>query len=632
MAGWTVPGYTETRVLGTGETGRIVEAVHDASGDRVTITYPGAKLCSDPAFRERFRDEAERLASLAHPNVVRVRELVETAAAVALISEAVEGATLRRVLATSAPLTPEAALAVLKASLAGLGAAQEVGVVHRDYQPSNVVIGTDGVGAVGGFGLAVRTEAMMPAAGTPSYMAPELWEGATPRSVTDMYAVTATFYECLTGRVPYAADSVFELQTLHRAAPIPVADVPAAVRPLLAQGLAKTPVERPADTADFLAELEAAAVVEFGMEWEERGRWELAALVAAVAAVATVATIPEEEAVAEAPTSVLPVVAGAGAGAAAVAGASDGQTIWYREDGSSDSSDEDGEGMGRGTKAGLAAAAIAVIGAVVAAVAFAPGKHAAAATGPSGQLVVTPTDSSSVTDDSSPGLAAGGAPTPGSSSADSSSPAKTATSGPTSPTSATTTVTAPLSSATPIGLPLSSPGPTGPGPSYPPPPSTTVPSTPPGSTGPTTPPSVAVTVSADAAIANGKYHGPCPPADLPTGTVTFTVAGLPAGGTVPITYHWRLAGGGAGGAAGGTVGGGATITAHDGSVSDQFKVWDDQRAQKGLSGTVDITWSAPGTSGGTTSAGSVDVACTPSGGGTGTGPTSSTGNSTGTTS
>jgi len=398
LAGWTVPGYTETRVLGTGETGRIVEAVHDASGDRVTITYPGAKPCSDPAFRERFRDEAERLAGLAHPSVVRVRELVETAAAVALISEAVEGATLRRVLATSAPLTPEAALAVMKASLAGLGAAQEVGVVHRDYQPSNVVITADGVGEVGGFGLAVRTEAMMPAAGTPSYMAPELWEGATPRSVTDMYAVTATFYECLTGRVPYAADSVFELQTLHRAAPIPVADVPAAVRPLLAQGLAKTPVERPADTADFLAELEAAAVVEFGMEWEERGRRELAALVAAVAA------IPEEEAVAEAPTSVLPVVAGAGAGAAAVAGASDGQTIWYREDGSPnspdspDSPDDDAEGMGLGTKAGLAAAAIAVIGAVVAAVAFSPGKHAAAATGPSAQLVTTRTASSPVGD------------------------------------------------------------------------------------------------------------------------------------------------------------------------------------------------------------------------------------------
>jgi serine/threonine protein kinase len=626
LAGWTVPGYTETRVPDTGEAGRIVEAVHNASGDRVAITYPAPKLYSDPAFRERFSNEAALLAGLEHPNVVRVRELVETATAIALISEAVDGAALRRVLATSAPLRPEAALAIMKASLAGLGAAQGVGVIHRDCQPSNVVITTDGIGKLRGFGLAVRTEAMMPAPGTPSYMAPELWEGATPRSVTDMYAVTATFYECLTGRVPYAADSVFELQTLHRAAPIPVADVPAALGPLIAQGLAKTPVERPADPTEFLAELEAAAVVEFGMEWEERGRRELAALVAA---------LPEGDAADEAPTSVLPVVtaamAGVAAGAATVTGTSAGQTIWYQEDGSPNSSGDDGEGMGRGTKAGLAAAAIAVIGAVVAAVAFSPGKHAAAAAGPSGELISTPSDSSSVGDDSSPGLAAGGAPTPGASSPDGSSPAKSATSGPTTPTSATSAVATPLSSATPIGLPLSSLGSPGPGPSYPPPPplSTTVPSTPPGSTGPSTTPSVAVTVSAGATMTKSTYNGPCPPTDPPTGTVTFTVGGLPAGGTVPITYHWHVVGGGAGGAGGGTVGGGGTVDAHDGPVTQQFTVSDDQHSQKGLSGTVDITWTAPGTPGGTTSAGSVDIVCTPGGGASsGGGPSSTTGSTT----
>ena len=175
-----------------------------------------------------------------------------------------------------------------------------------------MVITPEGVCKVGGFGLAVRTEAMMPAAGSPSYMAPELWEGATPRLVTDMYAATATFYECLTGRVPYTSDSVFELQTLHRAAPIPVADVPAALAPLVAQGLAKAPAERPSSAAGFLAELEAAAVVEYGLEWEERGRRELAAIVAA---------LPEEDPVAEAATSVLPVAVASAAAEAALGGA-----------------------------------------------------------------------------------------------------------------------------------------------------------------------------------------------------------------------------------------------------------------------------------------------------------------------
>ncbi|MBS2538633.1 serine/threonine protein kinase, partial [Catenulispora sp. NF23] len=592
MAGWTVAGYTATGVSspGAGDDGRVVEAVHDATGTRVLITYPDPRLGSDEAFRERFRTEAELLRDVDHPNVVRVRELVATEAGLALITDAVEGATLRRVLATSGPLSPEAALAVMRGSLSGLGAAQDAGVVHRDYQPSNVRVGTEGVCEVTGFGLAVRTEAMMPAAGTPSYMAPELWEGASPRSVTDLYAVTATFYECLTGRVPYTADSVFELQTLHRAAPIPVADVPSALAPLLALGLAKAPVERPADAAGFLAELEAAAAVEYGLEWEERGRRELAALVARVGS---------EDGAA---TSVLPAV-GAGAGEA--------RSIWS-DDGAPESLGDDGAGMGRGTKIGISVAAVAVVGAVLAAVAFSPGKHSTATAGPSGEIV-SASDTSSVIDGSSPGLAAGAGPTPGSRGSDSGTSPTQATSGSSSTSSAT--AKAPPTSgagATPIGVPLPSSSSMGSLPSYPsaPPPSSGSPTTAVGSSTPSTTPSVTVTVSASATMTNSSYSGPCPPTDPPTGTVTFNVAGLPAGSSEAISYHWRVAGGGTGG-------GWSSVNAQDGSTTERFTISDDPHSQKGMSGTVEVDWSAPGTSGGAATAGSVDIKCT--GGGTGGG-------------
>ena len=642
MAGWTVPGYTEIRVLGTGEAGRIAEAVHDPTGERVAITYPSAKLCSNPAFRARFRTDAELLEGLDHTNVVRVREIVETTADVALITEAVEGAALRRMLGISGPLPPEAALAVLRASLLGLGAADEVGVAHRDYQPSNVVITPEGVGKVGGFGLAVRTEAMMPAAGSPSYMAPELWEGATPRLATDMYAATATFYECLTGRVPYTADSVFELQTVHRAAPIPVADVPPALVPLVTQGLAKDPVERPGSAAGFLAELEAAAVVEYGLEWEERGRRELAAIVAG---------LPEEDATAEAATSVLPVVvasaggevdsggarAGAGAGAGAgAAGAAAGVDAVFGADayagafaGDSDGSDSegsgaggDGSGMGRGAKAGMAALAVAVIGAVVAAVALSPGKHSAAAAGPPGELVSTASGQSSVGDDgASPGIA-GAAPPSGSSSPGSSSGSKPSTGGPTTSTTGATSGSAPGTTGTPIGLPLPTVTSLSPPSSYPTgfPPPTSGASTPGGSSGPPSTSSTAVTISASASMTKSTYTGPCPPTDPPTGTVTFSVSGLPAGGSVLITYKWRVVG-----SSGGTSGGAGSgqVSVHNGSTTQQFTVTDDGHAQRELSGTVEITWTAPGTPGGTTDAGSVDITCTPSGGASGGGGTSS---------
>lgn len=644
MAGWTVPGYTETGVLGTGEAGRVVGAVHDRSGVRVAITYPDPKLCSDPVFRERIRADTDLLTALDHPNVVRVRALVETGTEVALITDAVEGAALRRVLASSGPLSAEAALAVMRGSLLGLGAAHEAGVVHRDYQPSNVMIGTDGAVKVTGFGLAVRNEGMTPAPGTPPYTAPELWEGAAPRAVTDLYAVTATFYECLTGRVPYAAESVFELQTMHRAAPIPVADVPAAVGPLVAQGLAKAPVERPGDAAGFVAELEAAAVVEFGLEWEERGRRELAALVAALpddevvggeaaaGGVAASGTVADEVGAGDA-TQVLPVGPGLG-GSGLDDGRFGGGGLAGGGGGGGHEKPAEHEGMGRGTKVGISVAAVVVIGAVVAAVGFSPGKHASAATGPSDEIVSVPSDQGSSTDGGSPGVAAGARPTTGALGVHGSSSATvTASGGPTPATPGGTTVatSGATATATAIGLPLPTLTASEPLPSYPsgPRPSTSAPTTPGSSSAPpTSSSSVAVSVTASATMTKDAYSGPCPPTDPPTGTVTFTVGGLPTGGTLPISYHWHVAGsGGTGSGSGGTADGSGSgqVDAHDGANTQSFTVTLDPHSQKGLSGTVEITWSAPGTPGGTTSAGSVDITCTPSGASSGDGPTTTSG-------
>lgn len=595
MAGWTVPGYTESRILGTGGTGRLVEAVQDRGGTSVSILYPDPRLWSDEAFRERFRADAELLSAVDHPNIVRVRELAETAtgSAAALITGPIGGTALSAILESSAPLSPEAALAVMRGSLLGVGAAHEAGVVHRDYQPSNVWITSDGMVKLTGFGLAIRTEAMMPAPGTPAYMAPELWEGAAARPASDIYAVTATFYECLTGRVPFAAESVFELQTMHRAAPIPVDDAPSALEPLLLQGLAKTAVERPVDAATFLAELEAAAAVAFGLEWEERGQRELAAVVAGLpdppAAVATVAT-----------------ATGASAGASARASAG------------VPAAPVSSEGMGRGTKAGIAVATFAVLGTVAMAVAFNPGKHASAAAGPPGQMVTVPSDAATPGDAGySPGIAAGGAPRPGAPRTSGTSPSTSETS-PTGTTGTTAPLPAPLTTLTAVGQSIPSLNSTASGPGYPSqnPPPTSPPVTPPSSTGgSSTTTNSAPTVSASATMTSSTYSGPCPPTDPPAGTVTFTVSGLTSAGPLAITYHWRVVGGGASGNSGGS--GSGEVDARNGTTAPQpFTIVDDPHDQNGLSGTVEITWTAAGTPGGSTSAGSVDITCTPSGGST----------------
>ncbi|MET9506586.1 protein kinase [Streptomyces sp. NPDC006622] len=280
MDAWAVPGYSESLELGTGASGRVVLAVHEPTGVPVAVKYLSESLRTRPGFVHGFRAEAELLAGLRSPHVAGLYEYVEATNGAAIVMELVDGVSLRTALARQGPLSPEAALVVLKGSLLGLADAHRVGVVHRDYKPENVLVSPEGVSKLVDFGIAVDAGVRAGVAGTPAYMAPEQWTGAPASPAGDVYAATATFFECLTGRRPYAGDNLGELALRHVEGAIPVEEVPEAVRPLVGRGLAKSPVHRPSDAAAFVAELEGIAVAAYGTEWEERGRGRLAALVA----------------------------------------------------------------------------------------------------------------------------------------------------------------------------------------------------------------------------------------------------------------------------------------------------------------------------------------------------------------
>ena len=91
-----------------------------------------------------------------------------------------------------------------------------------------------------------------------------------------MYAATATFFECLTGRPPFRGDTAAALMYQHMSEPVPVDAVPEPVRPLVAAGMAKQPGDRPADAATFVAVLSTVAAEAYGPRWHERGRSHLA--------------------------------------------------------------------------------------------------------------------------------------------------------------------------------------------------------------------------------------------------------------------------------------------------------------------------------------------------------------------
>jgi formylglycine-generating enzyme required for sulfatase activity len=228
-----VPGYEVESVLGRGGMGVVYRARHLRLGRLVALKMALAGSYAGPVERERFRREAEAVAALRHPNVVQVYDVGDADGRPYFTMELMEGGSLARKLA-GAP-QPARQTAGLLATLAGaLQAAHEAGVVHRDLKPGNVLLTADGTPKVADFGLARRLEAderltlSGAVIGTPGYAAPEQARGdrAAVGPRTDVYALGAILYECLTGRPPFHAETA--AATLQQV----VADEPVAPRRL----------------------------------------------------------------------------------------------------------------------------------------------------------------------------------------------------------------------------------------------------------------------------------------------------------------------------------------------------------------------------------------------------------------
>ncbi|GAA1021120.1 hypothetical protein Aple_057850 [Acrocarpospora pleiomorpha] len=189
-----------------------------------------------------------------------------------------DGANLRLLIREEGATGFAAALLVLKGALIALAADHRDGAAHPDLAPENVI-----VTPAGGIRLVADP------AEAPAYKAPELWRGAPASPASDIYAVTAVFFECLTGGPPFDAAAAARLGWLHRTVPPPVEQVPEGLRRLVERGLSKAPQHRPSSAAAFAAEVEAVAVAALGPDWERPGRVALAALASSHAS-----AVPEE--------------------------------------------------------------------------------------------------------------------------------------------------------------------------------------------------------------------------------------------------------------------------------------------------------------------------------------------------
>jgi serine/threonine-protein kinase len=279
---WRLPDYTEIGRLGSGATGTVVSAKHDPTGTFVAIKFLSAGRRGRSVPSDWFRGQVKLLTEIDNTNVARLYEYVEGPKGGALVSELVDGVSLSEIIARGV-IEPLASLAVLRGSLRGLAAAHGKGVLHRDFRPANVQVTLAGSPKIVDFGVVPPVESMHPGAGTPLYQAPELWDRSPAGTRSDVYAVAATFFECLTGHPPFPpAGTMAEMRAAHEHGDIPLDEVPEQIRDLVARGLAKDPAERPVDAAAYLASMEQVAAQRFGSDWLRAGEAALARRISAI--------------------------------------------------------------------------------------------------------------------------------------------------------------------------------------------------------------------------------------------------------------------------------------------------------------------------------------------------------------
>ncbi|MGC5290943.1 serine/threonine-protein kinase [Micromonospora sp. DT231] len=243
--------------VATGGMGDVWLAADLILGRQVAVKVLLPTLVSDPDFIARFRAEARIMAALRHPGIVQVfdcgaDDLPDGAGrADYLVMEFVAGEPLSKRIETAGRLDVAETMSIVAQAAAALNAAHRGGIVHRDVKPSNLLVLEDGSVVLVDFGVArslditsITSTNAVP--GTALYMAPEQAAGRPVSGATDIYALGAVTYCCLTGNPPFTGDNPLQVAVRHLDDEPPELphEIPEAVRALVSRALAKDPQDR----------------------------------------------------------------------------------------------------------------------------------------------------------------------------------------------------------------------------------------------------------------------------------------------------------------------------------------------------------------------------------------------------
>ncbi len=222
--------------LGSGGMAEVYRA-RDLTLERtVAIKLLRENFAQDPAFRERFRQEAKAAAGLSHPNIVTVHDFGINENQIFIVMEYIPGTDLKTILESRSHLAVDEALHLIIQACAGIGYAHRAGLVHCDVKPHNMIVTPDQRLKVTDFGIARALASIRPQEvnnvvwGSPQYFSPEQASGLPPSPASDVYGLGVVLYEMLTGRLPFIANTASELSHMHRSvSPTP----PSQLNPLI---------------------------------------------------------------------------------------------------------------------------------------------------------------------------------------------------------------------------------------------------------------------------------------------------------------------------------------------------------------------------------------------------------------
>ncbi len=252
MEGSQLGRFVLERRLGRGAAGTVYLARDTLLGSTLALKVLHRDLFGDREVRERFRRELVLARRVTHPGVCRIHDLHEDHGTTFLTLEYVPGDTLAALIHAHGKLDAERTLHVLRELAPPLAAAHAAGVIHRDLKPGNIMVRDDGTVSILDFGMATADDLQRitqagRTVGSLRFIAPEVWEGKAATTSSDLYAVGVTLYACLSGRLPYDAQTPAAMfDALKRPPPslCELAEVHPAVEAVVRRAMSRDPKKR----------------------------------------------------------------------------------------------------------------------------------------------------------------------------------------------------------------------------------------------------------------------------------------------------------------------------------------------------------------------------------------------------